>query len=62
LAVTGVAVEVMPKLAFGDEHGVEELLNSPVAGLQVGEDLANEVHRPLDLEGMTLIFAFHHQG
>ena len=52
----------MPELALGDEHGVEELLNSQVAGLRVKEDLADEVHRLLGLEGVTLLFAFHHQG
>ena len=57
-----VAIKVMPELALGDEHGVEELLNSQVAGLRVKEDLADEVHRLLGLEGVTLLFAFHHQG
>ena len=51
----------MPELALGDEHGVEELLNSRVVGLQVKEDLIDEVHWPLDLEGMAFLFTFHHE-
>ena len=51
----------MPELALGDEHGIEELLNSRVVGLRVREDLIDEVHRPLDLEGMAFLFTFHHQ-
>ena len=49
----------MLELALGDEHGVEELLDSRVAGLRVREDLADKVHQLLDLKGMTL-FMFHH--
>ena len=29
----GVAIEVVPELGLGDEHGIEELLNSRIAGL-----------------------------
>ena len=57
-----VAIEVVPKLVRGDEHGVEKLLNFQIVGLRVGEDLADEVHQPLDLEGVTLLLPFHHQS
>ena len=55
-----VGVEVMPELALSDEHGVEELLDPQVPGLRVGEDLVNEVHRLLDLEGMALLLTLNH--
>jgi hypothetical protein len=57
-----VVVKVVPKLVLGDEHGVEELLNSQIAGVQVREDFADEIHQLLDLEDMAFLLAFHHQS
>ena len=57
-----VGVEVVLKLALGDEHGIEELWDPRVPGLRVREDLADEVHQPLDLEDVALLPAFHHQS
>ena len=51
----------MSELALCDEHGVEEFLNLWVVGLRIGEDLADEVHQPLNLEGMALLLPFHDQ-
>ena len=33
-----------------------------VAGSRIKQDLANEVHRALYFEGMSLFFSLHHQG
>jgi len=37
-------------------------LDLGVAGLGVGQDLANEVHGTLHFEGVSLFFSLHHQG
>ena len=52
----------MSKLALGDVHGVEKFLNLQVAGLQIREDLANEVHQALDFEGVALLLPFYDQS
>ena len=33
-----------------------------VAGLRIGQDLANEVHGMLQFEGVSLFFSIYHQG
>ena len=33
-----------------------------VAGLGIGQDLANEVYETLHFEGVSLFFSLHHQG
>ena len=56
----GVAINVVPELVLGDEHGVEKfLMTFWVAGLRIQEDLADEVHRMLNFEGMALLLPFH---
>lgn len=55
-----VAIEVMPKLALGDKHDIEELLDLWVAGLGIREDLANEVHQPLHHEDKACFLEFHY--
>jgi hypothetical protein len=39
-----VAVVVVPELAFGDGHSIQEFLDLQVLGLRVGEDFTDEVH------------------
>ena len=50
------------QLPLGDEDGVQELLDLGVAGLGIGQDLANEVHGTLQFEGVSLFFLLYHQG
>ena len=33
-----------------------------VVSLRIGQDLANEVHRMLHFEGVSLFFSLYHQG
>ena len=49
----------MPELALGDEHSIEELLDSWVA---IEEDLADKVHRPLDLKDAALLLVLDQQS
>ena len=55
-------LEVVTQLPLGDKDGVQELLDLGVAGLGIGQDLANEVHGKLHFEGMFLFFSLYHQG
>ena len=55
-------LEVVPQLALCDEDHVEELLDLRVPHLGVGQDLADEVHRTLYLQGMAFFLPFHYQG
>ena len=52
----------MTQLPLGDEDGVQELLDLGVAGLGIGQDLANKVHKALYFEGMPLFFLLQHHG
>ena len=45
-------LKVVMQLPLGDEDGVQELLDLGVAGLGIGQDLANEVHETLHFEGV----------
>ena len=50
------------QLPLGDKDGVQEFLDLGVASLGIEQDLANEVHGTLYLEGVALFFSLHHQG
>ena len=52
----------MAQLPLGDKDGVQELLDLGVAGLGIGQDLANEVHEMLQFKGVSLFFSLYHQG
>ena len=52
----------MVQLPLGDEDDVEELLDLGVAGLGIGQDLANVVYGMLHFEGVFLFFSLYHQG
>ena len=58
----GVAINVVTELALGNEHSVEQLLVLRVVGFGVGEELADQVDRSLDLEDMSLLLMLDHQG
>jgi hypothetical protein len=49
----------MEQLPFGDQDGVQELLDLGVASLGIGQDFAYEVYRVLHLEGMPLLLPLH---
>ena len=55
-------LEVVMQLSVGDNDGVQEFLDLGVASLGIGQDLANEVHGTLHLEGVSLFFSVYHQG
>ena len=55
-------LEVVTQLPLGDKDGVQEFLDSGVASLRMGQDLANEVHGTLHFEGMSLFFSLYHLG
>jgi hypothetical protein len=54
-----MSFEVMQQLALGDENNINELLDLWVAYLHVQEDLADEVHRPLDLVGVPILLPLY---
>jgi hypothetical protein len=47
-------IEIVFELPFGDQHGVDELLELRVAGLGFGEYLADEVDRPLHVQHFSV--------
>ena len=55
-------LQVVTQLPFGDEDGVQELLDLGIAGLGIGQDLANVVYETLHFEGVSLFFSLYHQG
>ena len=55
-------LEVVRQLSLGDKDGVQEFLDLGGASLEIGQDLANEVHGTLHFEGVSLFFSFNHQG
>ena len=55
-------LEVVTQLPLGDKDGVLKFLDLGVASLEIGQDLANKVHRTLHFEGVTLFFSHYHQG
>ena len=52
----------MTQLPLSDKDGVQEFLDLGVASLRIGQDLANEVHRTLYFEDVSLFFPLYHQG
>ena len=52
----------MAQLPLGNEDGVQELLDLGVAGLGIGQDLANVVYGTLHFEDMSLFFLLYNQG
>ena len=50
------------QLPLGDKDDVQELLDLGVAGLVIGQDLANKAHGMLHFEGVPFFFSLHHQG
>ena len=55
-------LEVVMQLPLGDKDGVQKLLDLGVAGLGIGQDLANEVRGTLHFEGVSPFFLLYHQG
>ena len=55
-------LKVVTQLRFGDEDGIQELLDLEVAGLVIGQDLTNVVYGTLHFEGVSLFFLLYHQG
>jgi hypothetical protein len=55
-----VGLEVVAKLAPREDHCVEQLLDMGVARLDVGQDLADVVHRPLVWQGVSFLRTLHH--
>ena len=62
MTIIGCNSKVLTQLPLGDENGIHELLDLEVAGLGIGQDLANEVHRALHIECVCLFFLLYHQG
>jgi hypothetical protein len=60
--VIGCNFEVVAQLFLSDKDSIQELLDLRVARLGVKQDFTDEVDRTLDLEGMTLLLPFHHDG
>jgi hypothetical protein len=47
------------KLPFDDQYGVQEFFDLGVVGLEVGQDLTNELHWVLDLESVPLLLLYY---
>ena len=55
-------LEVVTQLPLGDKDSVQEFLDLGVASVRIRQDLANEVHRTLYFESVSLFFSLYHQG
>ena len=54
--------EVVQELLGHHQHGVQKLLNLGVANFGVGEYLIDEVHRSLDLQGVSRLLPLDDDG
>jgi len=54
--------EVVQELSGRHQHDVQKLLNLGVANFGVGEYLTDEVHRSLDLQGVSQLLPLDDEG
>ena len=57
-----VVGEVVQELLGRHQHGVQKLLHLGVSSLSVGEYLTDEVHRSLNLHGVSQLLPFDDEG
>jgi hypothetical protein len=54
--------EIVLQLLSRHEHGVQELLHLRVAGLGLGEYLADKLHQSLNLQHLTRLLPFDYES
>ena len=54
--------EVVQELLGHHQHGIQKLLNLGVTNFGVGEYLTDEVHRSLDLQGVSWLLPLDDEG
>jgi hypothetical protein len=52
----------VPQLSFGNQDGVQELLDLRITGLGIGQDLADKINRVLHLESVPCLFSLYNQS
>jgi hypothetical protein len=53
-------IEIVLELPFGDQHGVDELLDLRVAGIEIGKYLANKIDGPLHFQHFVGLVTLDH--
>jgi hypothetical protein len=53
-------IEIVLELPFGDQHGVDELLDMRVAGIEIGKYLANKIDGPLHFQHFVGLVTLDH--
>ena len=53
-------LEIVPQLALGNQHRVEELLDLGVSGFGFAQDFAHKVHRSFYFQSVSFLLPFFH--